>query len=463
MFVAAPVRVVDSSTFRRLNVLEPRAVDAVTRFDTDSLHYLHGVATPDNRAEAVHIDDLADPQFVPEVAEMMEAGAVLGDTIELSPEALMARAVAETGLDDFGDDAAFVSRVDAVLAALRDEANLSAFGNVTTSVQHVQLLKNRLLVQDLLTRHPEIRDIEIERPIIIAGLPRTGTTHLHNLLAADPALRSLPYWESLEPVLADVEQPAAGESDPRRARTDAGLLFLDAAAPHFKRMHEMTVDHVHEEIQLLAMDYSSMLFETTSAMPSLRDDYLARDQTQHYEYMKTVLKVLTWLRGGERWVLKSPQHIEQFGPLMAAFPDATVLVTHREPVAVTVSMSTMIAYTARMHLDPVDPIRLGTYWADRIERMLSACARDREIVPADQSMDIIFDDFMADDIATIERIYQLADQDLDDHARTAIADYRRTHQRDRYGRVVYEPAALGIDPDERRAALRPYTDRFLAS
>src|SRR5205823_2762347 len=158
---------------------------------------------------------------------------------------------------------------------------------------------------------------------------------LHNLMAADPALRSLPYWESLEPVLPQSEVPAPGEPDPRIARTAAALDFVNTSMPEFKRMHEMTVDHVHEESQLLAIDFSTMLFETMTPMPSWRDLYLATDQTPIYGYLKKVLQVLQWLRGGTRWVLKSPQHIEQFGPLAATFPDATFVVTHRDPVAVT--------------------------------------------------------------------------------------------------------------------------------
>ena len=126
--------------------------------------------------------------------------------------------------------------------------------------------------------------------------------------------------------------------------------------PHFKRMHEMTTWHVHEEIQLLAIDFSTMLFDTMAPMPSWREYYLAHDQTPHYEYMKTVLKACQFLGGGDRWILKSPQHLEQFGPLIDTFPDATVLVTHRDPVSVMVSMSTMICYSARTSLDPVDPV-----------------------------------------------------------------------------------------------------------
>jgi hypothetical protein len=196
-------------------------------------------------------------------------------------------------------------------------------------------------------------------------------------------------------------------------------------------------------------------------MPSWRDYYIAHDQTRHYEYLKTVLKALTWLRGGDRWLLKSPQHIEQFGPLMSVFPDATVLVTHRDPIAVTVSVSTMIAYTARLHLDPVDPVSIGQYWSARIERMLEACTRDRDLVPSAQSMDVTFDTFMADDIGTVEAIYGIADQPFTDATRRAITDYCTSHPRGRFGGVTYDVADFELDAGERRQALRFYTERFL--
>ena len=236
-------------------------------------------------------------------------------------------------------------------------------------------MKNRLLIEDLLRRHPEILEERIVAPIVICGLPRTGTTHLHNLMSADPALRSLPYWESLEPVLAERERPAPGAPDPRRERTEMALSFLDAAMPYFKRMHEMTVEHAHEEIQLLAIDFSTMLFETTAPMPMWRDAYLARDQRPSYAYLRRVLQVLQWLRGGTRWVLKSPQHLEQFPALVDTFPDATFVVTHRDPVSVTASMVTMLAYTARLTRDRVDVEGIGHYWADRLERMLRPLRR----------------------------------------------------------------------------------------
>jgi len=274
------------------------------------------------------------------------------------------------------------------------------------------------------------------------------------------SLRSLPYWESLEPVPTPGEATGPDGEDPRIVRAEGGVTFLDLAMPHFKRMHEMTTWHVHEEIQLLAIDFSTMLFDTMAPMPSWREYYLAHDQTPHYEYLKTVLKVVQYLRGGERWILKSPQHLEQFGPLVSTFPDATVLVTHRDPVSVTVSMATMISYAARLSLDPVDPVAIGAYWADRLDTMLTACVRDRAVLPAGQSMDVRFDDFMADDLGMVRHIYELADQPLPNESEAAIATYLDEHRRDRFGKVIYDPAPLGLDPADLRERFGPYIDRF---
>jgi hypothetical protein len=411
------------------------------------------------RPPDVRIDDLAAPRFSPAARQIRQQMADLAPMLQLDPDALLQAASEQTGLDDFGDPW-FREPFGVLVEALRTEAGLSPPGVVSAWVQLSQLLKNRLLIQDLLARHPEIGQVAIQRPIVIAGLPRTGTTHLHNLMAADPALRYLPYWESLEPVLPEAEQPAEGQPDPRLPRTGQALEVLDEVMPYFKRMHEMTVEHAHEEIQLLAIAGSTMLFETTAPMPSWRDWYKSHDQTPAYRYLKTVLQVLQWLRGGTRWVLKSPQHLEQFRPLMATFPDATFVVTHRDPVSVTASMTTMITYTARMARDTVDPIAMGRYWSARVEDLLRACVDDRSVLPDQQSIDIRFHEFMADDIATVGRIYELAGQPMDASSRAAMDAFMADHPRGRHGRVLYDLADFGLDAAERRRAFKFYVERF---
>jgi hypothetical protein len=411
------------------------------------------------RPAPVRIDDLADPRYGDDVRAILDFMADEGARLTLEPAALMEAASSATGLSDFGADD-FVERLDLLCRAMREEGGFNAAGTMAQHTLLTGLLKNRLLIEDAVARHPEILDLEIEAPIIICGLPRTGTTHLHNLISADPAIRSLPYWESLEPLLAEAERPAAGNPDPRLARTEMALSFLNAALPYFNRMHEMTVDHTHEEIQLLAIDFSSMLFETTAPMPTWRDGYLARDQRPSYAYLVRTLKVLQWARGGTRWVLKSPQHLEQFPALVDTFPDATFVVTHRDPVSVTASMVMMLAYTARLTRDRVDVEGIGHYWADRLERMLGRCTVERDLLPADRTIDVHFDAFMADDLGMVERVYELAGQPLGEESRSAMRQFMDEHPRGRHGTVAYDLGEFGLDPSERRAALSFYTERF---
>ena len=411
------------------------------------------------------IDDLVDPVFPPGVADALAGATAAVDAIDWTPQAVLDAAVAEAGgLDDFGDDfdepvirdgLAMQVRVAAESARLSDAGRLSAWRSL------VDAARNRLLVVDRLRRHPEIVAIEIDRPIVIAGQARTGTTHLHNLISSDPALRSLPYWESLEPVPPLDEQGRTFAVDPRWTRCEAKTSGLDYALPLFKRMHDMYPDHVHEEIQLMASAFGGMLFESGRAEPAWRDWYLASDQTPVYRWTKTVLQVLTHLRGGRRWVLKSPQHVEQIGPLLSVFDDAIVVFTHRDPVEVTASVSTMIAYTARMSHHPEALADVGRYWVDRIERMFRAGVDQRDLVPDERSMDVRFDDFMADDIAMVRRIYELADQPFDDGVEAHMTAFMADHPRGKHGRISYDLALFDVDPAERRQALAFYRERFL--
>src|SRR6516165_8981933 len=295
--------------------------------------------------------------------------AAMAPECPLEADALHAKATADTGLTDFGPDD-YRERLDVYLAALREIGGMHGPGVVNFHAQLLQWLKNRLLLTDLLTRHPEIHDIELLPPIVIAGLPRTGTTHLHNLLAAAPTFRTMPYWESNEPF--PLPAAAGVEPDPRKSRMDVAVQVMNAVMPHFPLMHEMTTDHVHEEIQLLANDFSTMLFETLAHVPRWRDYYLSHDQTPHYQCLSTQLRALQFLRGGRRWLLKSPQHLEQLPVLDRVFPGVVVVFTHRNPVPVVLSMIAMITYSARMHRSPVPVHEIAEYWIDRLDHMLTA-------------------------------------------------------------------------------------------
>ena len=406
---------------------------------------------------AVPLDDLAAPRYTPQAQQLREMMATVAPDCPLDTEVMHRRAREATGLTDFGPDD-YRERLERYVAEL-NEIDMHPVGIVNFHMQLLQCLKNRLLLTDLVSRHPQIHDIELQPPVIIAGLPRSGTTHLHNMLAAAPTFRSLPYWESVEPFPLPAE--ADLDPDPRIARMDVAVQTMNTLMPNFALMHEMTTEHAHEEIQLLANDFSTMLMETLAHVPRWTEYYWSHDQTTSYEYLVVQLKALQFLRGGRRWVLKSPQHLGQLPVIERVMPGAVVAFTHRDPVPVALSMIAMITYSARMYTDAVNVEEIAAAWVDRLERLLDKCVRDRDAVPEQRSLDVRFDDFMADEMGTVERLYDVSAEPLTDAARSAISSYLAGHRRGRHGRVETSAQMFGLDADELRRRFASYTQRFL--
>jgi len=411
-----------------------------------------------DRPDDIRITDLAEPLLTPmQTAAIEHVGK---SSVVLDEDAVLAAACKKVGLDDFGPDD-FRERLRIWLRSADEDRDLGPVGRLSFYNDCVRYAANRLRFEDLMRRHPEIEAIEIARPIIIAGLPRSGTTHLLNLIAADERLRSLPYWESVEPIPDPAERPGADGIDPRLARCREGHAIQNRMMPLMKNMHDMAPEHVHEEIEVQALDFSSYVPEWIATVPRWRDHYLDHDQTRHYCYMKRVLQALQWLRGPKRWVLKSPQHLEQLVPLQATFPDATVVMTHRDPVSVIASAVTMLCYGDRLRRRRVDPPAVATYWIHRIEVLLRRCVRDRDLIPAERSLDLPFHEFMADDVGAVERIYELADFEMTPAARASLERFMQANPRGKHGRIVYDLAGdFGIDRAELQERFAFYFDRF---
>jgi hypothetical protein len=408
--------------------------------------------------DEIRIDDLATPAL----SDVQRMGLEYGESqhTELTVDAVCEAAMARTGLDDFGPDD-FSERLGAQLAEMDADEERTGLGRMLMFSDCTRYAANRLLIHDLLGRHPEILEIPIERPVIVVGLPRSGTTHLVNLLAADTRFRSMPLWESYEPVPNPTEPPEVDGVDPRWTRCDQAWQAMQTGAPFIAAMHPMEPDHVHEENELMAPDFSNYNLEWVARVPQWRDYYLAHDQTPHYAYMKTVLQILQWYRPRERWVLKSPQHLEQLGPLLATFPDATIVVTHRDPVAVVQSTITMLTYGARTAYRTTKPEWYRDYWTDRVGRLLDASLRDRHLLPEDRTTDVLFHEYMADEMGTLQRVYDCAGIEFTDQARAEIETYRQAHPRGKEGRVVYDLRGdFSTTPEEVRSRFDAYLDRF---
>lgn len=413
--------------------------------------------------DEIRITDLA----YPELSTDQQGALAYADTleIELSSDSILREARQVTGLEDFGCED-YLKRLELLCEEWAGDRGLVNLGRLSLRNKLLQHARSRLLIEDVLSRHPEIHQVEINAPIIVAGLPRSGTTHLLNLMAADARLRALPLWESYEPIPMPGEQSLVGGVDPRYQRCEDTWQMMKSLSPLLAAMHPMNPDHIHEELELMGPDFASYNYEWLSVSPRWRDHYYASDQTPHYEYMKTALKILTWQDGDHsgantRWVLKCPQHLEQLPVLSKVFPDATVAVTHRDPVSVIQSAVTMLAYGQRISRKQVDLDRLISYWSDRILHLLEACVRDREVIPPQQSIDVLFHEFMADDLGMVEKIYARAALDMSGPARRQLQGYIDDHPRGKEGRVVYDLRGdFGVDPAQLRERFDFYFDRF---
>lgn len=406
----------------------------------------------------IRIDDLANPVLT----DLQQMGLDYGESkvTTLTVDAVCEAATARTGLDDFGPDD-FRERLGLQLAEMDADDERTGLGRLLMFSDCTRYAANRLKTHDLLQRHPEILEVPIVAPVIVIGLPRSGTTNLVNLLAADTRFRSMPLWESYEPV-PDGREPAEVDGvDPRWTRCQQAWEAMQAGAPLVAAMHPMAPDHVHEEIELMNADFSSYNLEWVARAPQWRDHYLSHDQTPHYGYMKQVLQIMQWYRPRDRWVLKSPQHLEQIGPLLATFPDATIVVTHRDPVAVVQSTATMLCYGARTGYRTPRPEWYRDYWTDRVGRLLDASLRDRELLPVDRTVDVYFDRYMADEMGTLQQVYDCAGIELTDQARAEITAHQAAHPRGKEGRVVYDLRHdFATTPEEVRSRFGAYFDRF---
>ncbi|WP_301149021.1 sulfotransferase family protein [Mycobacterium simiae] len=404
-------------------------------------------------------DDLTSPRLTDiqrQILEFTEARPVHFDI-----DRMLAEAVEQAGADDLDDTDGFGDRLRAHVAAIEADAGLRQLTRSTLRQRVVRLLRNRLSLTELIKRYPEIESITIEKPFIVVGMPRSGTTHLVNLIAADPRRRALPYWESQEPIPARGEGPDIDGIDPRYARAKAEHDALMVSAPVVAAMHDRFPEAIEEEVELLDLDLAGYVLEWHARVPDWRDYYLALDQTRHYGYLKKVLQAITFLRGPQTWILKSPQHCEQLGALIATFPDATVAFTHRDPVAVVQSAITMMAYSDRLRRTSIDPQWLLDYWTDRVHRLLSACVRDRDLIGPERSIDINFHQLNGNAMPVLDELYRRGGVELTPKVRNRFQQYLDGNPRGKHGRVRYDlQRHFGVSAGELRARFGFYFDRF---
>lgn len=409
-----------------------------------------------NRTDRVTSTNYANPAR-PLFARAYNALAFEGASGAFTVESVLDDARRSTGLSDFGDPW-FREPLEVLLRSLDGEARLHALGRSIMRGRIVGMLQNRLRIEAMYTEHPEIDQIRLTRPIVIAGLQRTGTTMLHRLLAADPRARALMSWEALHPA------PLPGEgrdgSFRRRALAKAGEVGLELLAPDFFAVHPVESDAPEEDVLLLDHAFVSQAPEATANVPTYANWIETHDARPSYRYLARVLRALTWQKPGEFWVLKTPHHMEFLDELLSVFPDAVIVQTHRDPQATMGSFCSMVAHGRGVFSEDVEPREVGRHWLRKVRRMIDRSLSVRDARPDATIVDVSYYDICEDPIAEVRRIYDRAGLELTPDAEAAMRRVAEKDVQNRYGRHVYRTRDFGLSPTSIEETFGDYRQRF---
>ena len=359
---------------------------------------------------------------------------------------------------DFGDDG-FRAPLGVLLRALASEARLTGIGRIAARTDIVGLLTNRLRLEADRARHPAIAREEIRRPLFIVGLPRTGSTLLHQLLAQDPAARVARAWEVMAP--SPPPERDRYDTDPRIARAARQLQWFDRLAPEFKKVHALGAELPLECIAIMGGSFVSSRFHTTYHVPSYQAWLAAADLRPAYEFHRRFLQHLQWRAPAGHWVLKAPAHVFAFEVLFATYPDALVVQTHRDPLTVLGSVASLTVILQRAFTDELDLAEIGAEitrrWSDGLERAIEA-RRDPRV--GDRFVDVRYEELLRDPMVSVRRIYERFGMTLPAEAEIRMREFLTRHPKDRHGSHRYGLSTFGLDAPALARRFKSYYDRF---
>lgn len=415
------------------------------------------------------------PPARPDWVRAINAGEVPPITavasLPLERDALLGAARARMGLsgqgpDDFCEGALdadhFLEPLDRLLDSLENEAALTLTGRWLTRRFLLRILEVRLQLIRYLRADPGVRDEVIEQPLFVAGAPRTGTTILYGLLQRDPAHRVPEGWELLRPVPPPDADPERAAQDPRIALADRELQLPQTVVSGLLDIHPYSGRMPKECLSAMSFTLCSEEFTARYHVPSYEKWLFACDMTPAYEMHRLVLQLLQRRRQPAAWVLKSPVHLHSLPTLLSVYPDARIAVTHRDPLTVLASLTSLIAVLRWAHSDQVDYAALGASHAERYRESFSRLVdlTDAGALPEAQLHHSRYADFVSDPLATVEGLYRRFHRTLTPGARQAMKDVLAKRGAGEGSTHAYAFEDLGLDRATLRAQLASYQERF---
>ena len=384
------------------------------------------------------------------------AGPSLGLSGRLEVDSLIGHAQRKTGLTDFGEDG-HVGALQVLVESINDEARLTAVGRQVQKSRLAAALVNRLRIQELLRRHPEIHDIDLGTIVLITGLPRTGTTLLQRLVNSHPGVRGISGAEALNPV--STVDPSERGQRARKRRAGIAKRAISYLAPEFMAIHPIDHEQPEEDVLLLDLTFMTQSAEAMMAVPSYSRWLEGQDHGWTYEYFHRILKVLCWQRPGRIWVLKTPQHMEHLDAFIGEFPDATIVQTHRDPRIALASFCSMVAHARGMLSDCVNPNEIGQHWYRKTRRMVQRTMRARVDPEARRFIDVSYYDLTRDPIAELRGICKQAGIAFDDEAEREAARCMEANPQNRFGRHTYRLGDFGLSEQSVDEAFSSYREK----
>jgi Sulfotransferase family len=379
---------------------------------------------------------------------------------EFDVEILAERAAEAAGSTDFGDPA-WREGADRLADDLVHAASLNDIGRAIAEGEIVDYLTSRARIVAWTGAHPEISEAPVRPPIVIVGQPRTGTTILFDVLSQDPVNRVPLTWEVDRPW--PPPQTATYETDPRIDEVQATLEGVELLIPGFFGMHALGARLAQECVRITGGDFRSLIFATEYRIPEYQRWLLHEaDMTSAYRYHRLFLQHLQSEHPGERWVIKSPAHLWCMDSLMAEYPDALIVQTHRDPVRVVCSLASVTELLRRLASDHVDITQIAAEWVDDIVDGLdrAVAARTDGTVPADRAVDVQFADFLADPMAVVDTIYSRIDIELGAEAEDRMRAFLAENPREKHGGHAYRFADTGLDLADLRDRTQGYRSFF---